>query len=256
VTRVGGRQARRGLTLVEILVVVAIIGVLAGVLLTALAGTRSAGLALQCKTNLRQMAQAAQRYALDYNVYPPAVLYENDGTFTTIAWDWVQVAGGDVSPGPLWGYTDDPLHVQQCPAFHGQSTFGSDPYTGYNYNTTYLGAEAPFGTLGWSNTRPGVQASACRRTCAMFGDGAWKSGANKFMRAPDNTEGTALEMIYAGGQAFRHGGATNVVWLDGHVASTEAAYAGKYATDRLLEEFMGHPENGFLSDDDRAYDPR
>ncbi len=25
---------------------------------------------------------------------------------------------------------------------------------------------------------------------------------------------------------------------------------------RALEQFMGHPDNGFLSDDDRAYDPR
>jgi hypothetical protein len=29
----------------------------------------------------------------------------------------------------------------QCPSFLGASTFGNDPATGYNYNTTYIGTE-------------------------------------------------------------------------------------------------------------------
>ena len=249
---------RAGLTLTEVLVVIAIISLLLAVLLPGIASLRDAARTTQCKTNMRQMALAAQRYALDYDVYPPAVRYENPGVFTTIAWDWATTATGEVTPGPLWAYTDDPLHVQQCPAYHGPSTFGADPFTGYNYNTTYLGAEAPFGALGWSSMRPGIPAAVCRRvtTCAMFGDGAWTGGANKFMRAPGNRESGTMSLIYAGGQAFRHGGATNVAWLDGHITSVETAYAGKYATESLLEDLMGHPENGFLSDDDSAYDPR
>ena len=76
------------------------------------------------------------------------------------------------------------------------------------------------------------------------------------MRAPLNTVEGALFRVYAGGQAFRHAGATNVAFLDGHLAPVHRPRPGRLATDQLLEQTMGYPENGFLSDDDRAYDPR
>ena len=62
-------------------------------------------------------------------------------------------------------------------------------------------------------------------------------------------------MVYGGGQAFRHGKATHVAYVDLHAAPIIGAYQGTYATDSLLE-LMGYPDNGFLSDDGRAYDPR
>jgi prepilin-type processing-associated H-X9-DG protein len=90
----------------------------------------------------------------------------------------------------------------------------------------------------------------------MFGCGGWAGGANKFMRAPLDHELLSLETIYAGGQAFRHGGSTGVAFVDGHVGVAGRPYAGRHATDELLQQTMDYPANGFLSDDDSAYDPR
>ena len=134
----------------------------------------------------------------------------------------------------------------------------ADPYTGYNYNTTFIGAEGTLATPGWEGIRWRVPLGQHRRTVqtAMFGDGGRAGGTNKFMRAPMNSEGYALDVIYAGGQAFRHQRSTNVAYLDGHVDSVQKPYAGALATESLLEDVMGYPENGFLSDDDSAYDPR
>lgn len=246
-------------SLLELLVVLATIALLLGVLLPSLSTVKASGRSAVCTSNLRQMAIAAQRYALEFHYFPPAIRYENDGSVTQIAWDWITTMDGSlISPGPLWAFSDDPARVQQCPDYHGATNFAGDPHTGYNYNTTYVGGEGAFMQWGWAGFRPGVRFSACRRPAAvaMFGDGGWSGGANKFMRAPMNTVEGDLPAVYAGGQAFRHQHRTNVAYLDGHVSSTGQPCRGVLATPSLLTEKMDYPRNGFLSDDDRAYDPR
>ena len=47
----------------------------------------------------------------------------------------------------------------------------------------------------------------------------------------------------------------NVCYIDGHIGQADQSCPGMHATDDLLEELMDHPNNGFLSDDDPAYDP-
>ncbi len=249
-----------GFTVIELIVVIAVTALLLSMLVPSLASVRAAGRSVACLSNLRQMSIAAQRYALEYQYFPPALRYENDGGFTNVAWDWVTTFDNRViSPGPLWAFTDDPGRVQQCPEYGGVTNY-ADPHTGYNYNTTYVGGESTFPNTGWGSFRRGVRYSACRRTAgvALFGDGGWVGGTNKFMRAPINTlDGDlALSTIYAGGQAFRHQKATNAAYLDFHVGSVATPSRGLLATDALLENQMGYPQNGFLSEDDTAYDPR
>jgi prepilin-type N-terminal cleavage/methylation domain-containing protein/prepilin-type processing-associated H-X9-DG protein len=256
------RLHQRGLTLTEILIVIGISGVLLGLAAAVLGPVRSAAQSAQCASNLRQMGIAAQHYALTYQYFPPAVRYENNNGFQTIAWDWVTSGMGAsaqlISPGTLWQYGDDPDHVQQCPAYHGPSNTSADPFTGYNYNTTFLGGETMFPETGWEAWRPGLTYAACKRAeqCAMFGDGGYRNGANKYMRAPLNSEGVGLATVYSGGQAFRHNGSTNVVYIDGHIGSTDAPREGHLATAQLLTNYLRFPHNGFLSDDDSAYNPR
>jgi len=253
---------RHAFTLVELLVSIAVIGVLMGVLMPTLAGIRGAGRSVQCLSNLRQMAIAAHKYGLDWNRYPTAIRYEQvGGVMHTIAWDWVTTFDGEelISPGPLWGMTDSPDRVMQCPDYHGPSNFGADPYTGYNYNTSYIGGEAMSVSTGWAIVRQGATPVQCQRTttCAIFGCGGFAGGANKFMRGPSSPNGHPLGVVYAGGQAFRHHGhCTNVAYLDGHVASSDRAHKGEHASEGLLEEIMGYPANGFLSDNDETYQPR
>ncbi|HEX7654917.1 MAG TPA: type II secretion system protein, partial [Verrucomicrobiae bacterium] len=64
-----GAQPHRpsGFTLVEILVVLAVIGILAGLLLPALARSRERGLGIVCLQNTRQLSLATQLYSDDHN---------------------------------------------------------------------------------------------------------------------------------------------------------------------------------------------
>jgi prepilin-type processing-associated H-X9-DG protein len=256
----GDRQRRgRGLTIVEIVAVLAIIALMLGILAPALASSRARARSLRCQSNLKQMAAAAYNYAALYDAFPAAIRYETvGGVIRTIAWDWITSSGQPPMPGPLWTFTTNPDDVQQCPDFNGASTFAGDPYTGYNYNTSFIGAEAAFPSLGWSNIRKGVPPAACSRACdcAMFGDGGWRGGANKFMRSPLNAEHLPIATIYSGGQAFRHRHATNIAFVDGHVRANSDPRKGQHQTEALLTQYMNFPRNGFLSDDDRMYNPR
>jgi prepilin-type N-terminal cleavage/methylation domain-containing protein len=64
---------RRGFSLVELLVVVAIIGILVGLLLPAVNASREAARRAQCLANLSQLTLALQNYLNTHDVYPPGV---------------------------------------------------------------------------------------------------------------------------------------------------------------------------------------
>jgi type II secretory pathway pseudopilin PulG len=253
-------NARHAVTIIEIMAVIAVIALILGLLAPALSGAKASSRQTRCQSNLKQMATAAHAYATMYDAFPTAIRYENSGgVFRRIAWDWVTTFDGQVlSAGALWQFTSNPDDVQQCPEFEGSATFSGDPHTGYNYNTTYIGGEATFPQVGWNHVRQGIAPHHCHRgsRCAMFGDGGWKSGANKFMRAPLNSENVGLSAVYAGGQAFRHRGTTCIAFIDGHIGATRDALPGVLATQSLLDNIMAFPRNAFLSDDDAFYDPR
>ncbi|MCH2145249.1 MAG: hypothetical protein MK082_08905 [Phycisphaerales bacterium] len=263
------RHTRRAITLVETITVFGIITLLLALAAGAATKVGREARSGTCRSNLRQIALATESYRnVNDGELPAAILFfdEPGGGVRTVAWDFEQSSSGEVKPGPLWSYVDGGMEVHQCPEFKGPSTFGSDPWTGYNYNTSFLGAEGQYPWTGqdgrrmqgWDAARPGLRSSSHHKPdrCAMFADGGWHGGANKFMRAPGNTVEYDLGRVYAGGQAFRHGGCCNVVHLDGHCSGLCEPREGVHAQAWLLKDIMAFPRNGFLSDDDSLYDPR
>lgn len=246
------RDDTRGFTLLELLVVIAIISLLAGLLIPGIRMAREEARRIHCLSNLRQCVVAALEYAEAHNeTFPPAQYHEGG---TLYAWDFTtrtSWSGGKknskVEPGILWD-GGGVSRIQQCPSFAGAANWQEDPFTGYNYNSSYVGhGEGEF------NPKPAMISDIRDpANCALFGDGEYEGGANKFMRAPKSDiagggDGWGKSMRRAGTQGFRHRGKTNVAFADGHAESLPDCYA-------FGEPGEVSPDCGFISPDNSLYD--
>jgi prepilin-type processing-associated H-X9-DG protein len=138
------------------------------------------------------------------------------------------------------------LQIQQCPSFTGSADWLTDPYTGYNYNTSYIG-HGQFESI----PAPAKSSDVRRSTkTVLFGDGQYSAGANKFMRAPWPNPGDAdFSGRWSGTQGFRHQNLSNAAFCDGHVESLRNCYTQNADGSNNVA-----PGTGFLSPDNSVYD--
>jgi prepilin-type processing-associated H-X9-DG protein len=233
-----------------LLVVIGIVAVLVALLLPALSAAREAAKTVKCLSNLRQMAATAHQYAISHKGSFPISQYTASHPPMAFGYGWdftlvTNLATGErrVEPGLLWAGQAD-VAVQQCPSYDGRSNTLMDPYTGYNYNTSYIGHGQGEAVVAPAK----VGQVKAPTSCALFGDGQTTSGANKYMRSPRPAPGDAtFAARHAGTQGFRHRGGrmTNVAFVDGHAESLR---------DRFTAGLPVAEGTGFLSEDNALYD--
>lgn len=252
---------RYAFSLIELLAVISIITMLIAVVLPVLKAAKERARSVYCLNNLRQMTQAAYRYAADNRLYfPLAYKTERVGQrryyyawdFTT--WkDWSANPPVDkVEPGLLWqGDTIEKVH--QCPNYMQGHNWLADPYTGYNYNTSYIGMDETV----WPNNSARTTELQHPAMTALFGDGEYVGGANKFMRAPfPNPRDASFSGRYAGTQGYRHLGRTNVAFADGHSRPVDVLFTNTDTNGAQILRIYNEKNKtklGFLSQDNRAY---
>lgn len=73
-----GRRAQSGLTLIELLIVIAIVGILAAILIPNFIRSRAAAQLASCQLDLRNIAAALDLYWNENQVYPTVGTWQSD----------------------------------------------------------------------------------------------------------------------------------------------------------------------------------
>lgn len=222
------RVHRRGFTLIETLVAVAIIVILVGILLPVLVGAKSKADLTACMLNLRQLQVAAIQYCADYDgVYPRQVVTE---TANRVPQRWVNAiypyCGSEklVFACPLNPVYADPLSRPEPRA--------PMPETSYYYNGVALG--------GLSEDRIRDESAVVSIMDGWFIEGAGGRGGLNYpmyyspWATPQELADwvNSLTTTYVGVEQLKrmhlHNGGVNVVFVDSHAKWVTSAQASDF----------------------------
>jgi prepilin-type N-terminal cleavage/methylation domain-containing protein/prepilin-type processing-associated H-X9-DG protein len=221
------RASRRSaFTLVELLVVIAVLALLASLLLPALRGAKVSAQRAKCVSNLRQLGIAAQLYWLDHD--DEAFRFLNGATNNgRIYWfGWLENGAEgqrqfDASRGELWPYLES-RGIELCPEFDYHSPHYKPKANGASYGYGYnLHLSAPM-----NQPRFNVAALSNASQTVVFADAAQ---VNDFQAPASPANPMIEEWYYVSASAwdypnahFRHRGLANAVFADGHVEPERA----------------------------------
>lgn len=241
-----GRGRPSAFTLVELLAVIAIIGILLSILLPVLGIARSKARAAKCASNIRQLHMANTMYSNEWDDhYVPAAPDIFSGFGGRIRWHGVRETAGPNSPfdprkSALYAYFGKQHKIKVCPSFRDFLESGSQAYEagtgGYGYNQQYVG-----GTNYLFGTGPDAARHPTKSTkitgpgnCIMFADAAMPIGypsqtiiEYSFIEPPRWHLRPGREPSNAKPDPsihFRHARKTNAAWCDGHVTSEKFAF--------------------------------
>ena len=258
-------QQAKAFTLLELLVVIAVIAMLTAIIAPALRAAKEQAHRTVCVSNIRQLGMVNACYATNNNGY--YVLAASDifgknlhrwhGTRTNVNQPF------DPYKGPLAAYLDGGA-VKRCPSFGdyhaapGQISANFEAGCGgYGYNDEYIGGRSDLYGLG-DGSRRSARTTDPRSPGAtvMFTDAAFRQQLadgqtifieysfahppfwdwfiqtlRTFPAAADFLEGRPNPSIH-----FRHRGFTNVGWADGHVTGETMDLTAPYLTHAIMDD--------------------
>ncbi len=255
----------RGFTLVEVLVVIALIAMLVALLVPAVAGGRCSGERARCAANLRELYLANRLYADDHGCYVAAAedimganLHRWHGTRDTPG------APFDGSRGPLRPYLGASGAIRRCPAFvnyRDDAACGAFEAAsgGYGYNDRGVGSQCyvyGFNSRGVARGMPPERIRDPART-VMFADAAFPQPYGNPSYLIEYSFAEAYYFVSASGPQesglsaspsihFRHGGRANVIWCDGHVSSEAMSFTAAGGFGRFRVGWFGPQDNSLF----------
>lgn len=206
------REEVNTFTLIELLIVVSIIAILAGMLLPALNKAREAAWKISCVNNLKSIGVASQIYTADHNDMVVVSKYNNSDPLT---WMTLLCGSKQLNCSDLTAQnTQLPFKVFQCPAASRIPSNGTN-WTSDWYNWPPI-SKAGYG-LNWRLIRYSPKITGIKyplSTVPLVFESA--------TLVPDvgyNSPATADQQL----RLRRHNRSSNVLFLDGHVENFPVA---------------------------------
>ncbi len=146
------RQNERGFTLIEMMIVVAIIAILVTILVPNLMQARSQAQTAACESNLKEIATALELYETDHDAYPDSGTVDgNNSDFLP----YMQQVPVDPAAGPGKPYTftvttsgnSAPSYVITCPGTHDPSTLKAIDHGDNNATHIEYGSQSGFSAV-------------------------------------------------------------------------------------------------------------
>ena len=198
-------------TLIELLIVIAIIAILAAMLLPALNQVRSKARSISCLNHNRQISQSMMGYQMDFNDY-----FIFWGTSTSDSWAWNLHKYDYLKNSRLYLCPDLP------PDFAYRDDFIKTPETNWtyawiSYGYNYLGIGSNYycgGNNDYNDPPSGIKGSVLKNASAiiLLADSRYTASINRgYFRISDSWNNDGNSQIHT-----RHNGSANIVWADGH----------------------------------------
>jgi prepilin-type processing-associated H-X9-DG protein len=240
------RNEQAAFALVELLTLIAIVGILAGLLLAAIIHGKRSARRVQCANNVRQLGIGLRAFLTESHSYPLLVNPPQGGWMALLQHTEISAPGNPTNRIPFYKWSAQ--GVWRCPAASKPFNWPTNrSYLSYGYNGYGMSAQTDIKSLGlgghftYSDSRlpiPAVQESEVARPGEMMamgdgfvgGNGVIEDGTWVLWRTyglPDYLGST--KRAYA-----RHQGRANVVFCDGHVESPTLQFLFADTNDAAL----------------------